>query len=356
MPGSSPSKADFGAALDFLEALGEASDLDDFAQRVALGFGSVIPCQTASYNEVNLPRRRVRLVAGLEAGPGHIEAFQRHLPEHPQIAHASLHPMSEATKMSDFVSLPRFRDMGLHREFYAAFGIENMLAIQISLEPMSIYVALLSDGADFSERDRAMLTLLRPHLANAYRNAAAMTDHGLQLALLEDGMDLAGVGAIMLTDDGRVRSITGEARRLLERYFAAEPLADRLPPPLADWLARASIPAADAHRLPLAQPLTVARDEAVLIARLLRRGPMRLILLCERRTAPSARALAALGLAPREAQVLMHAAAGRTDAEIADALSISPRTVSHTLEHVYRKLSVESRAAAVVKAMQAPEL
>ena len=41
----------------------------------------------------------------------------------------------------------------------------------------------------------------------------------------------------------------------------------------------------------------------------------------------------------------------RTDAEIAALLSISPRTVQKHLEHVYVKLGVETRTAAVMRAL-----
>jgi DNA-binding CsgD family transcriptional regulator len=66
-------------------------------------------------------------------------------------------------------------------------------------------------------------------------------------------------------------------------------------------------------------------------------------------------ALAAAGsdglarLTDREAQILQLAARGRTNLAIARAFDVSPRTVAKHLEHVYRKLGVTSRAAAVYR-------
>ena len=57
-------------------------------------------------------------------------------------------------------------------------------------------------------------------------------------------------------------------------------------------------------------------------------------------------------LTARELEVLAHAAAGRTSAEIATELSISPHTVRRHLENVYAKLGVSGRAAAVAHAYQ----
>ena len=57
------------------------------------------------------------------------------------------------------------------------------------------------------------------------------------------------------------------------------------------------------------------------------------------------------GLTQREAEVMQWLACGKTDAEIAALLSISPRTVQKHLEHIYVKLGVETRTAAVMRAL-----
>lgn len=61
-------------------------------------------------------------------------------------------------------------------------------------------------------------------------------------------------------------------------------------------------------------------------------------------------------LTPRERDVTHWLAAGKTDAVVAALLSLSPRTVSKHLEHIYVKLDVETRTAAVMRvlAMRAP--
>jgi DNA-binding CsgD family transcriptional regulator len=64
-----------------------------------------------------------------------------------------------------------------------------------------------------------------------------------------------------------------------------------------------------------------------------------------------ARTNADYGLTDREAEVLALVAAGRTNGEIAGALSISPGTVKKHLDHIYGKLDVGSRTEAVVKSL-----
>jgi PAS domain S-box-containing protein len=57
-------------------------------------------------------------------------------------------------------------------------------------------------------------------------------------------------------------------------------------------------------------------------------------------------------LTPREIEVLQLAAGGNTVREIADQLVVSPATVKSHLEHIYEKLGVRDRAAAVAQALR----
>jgi HD-GYP domain-containing protein (c-di-GMP phosphodiesterase class II) len=58
------------------------------------------------------------------------------------------------------------------------------------------------------------------------------------------------------------------------------------------------------------------------------------------------------GLTPREVEVLRLLARGLSNKEIAERLSISPKTVGNHAEHIYAKIDAQSRAAAAFFAMQ----
>jgi DNA-binding NarL/FixJ family response regulator len=58
-------------------------------------------------------------------------------------------------------------------------------------------------------------------------------------------------------------------------------------------------------------------------------------------------------LTPREVQILTLAGQGLSVQTIAERLTISPATVKTHLEHIYRKLDVHDRTAAVVRALRA---
>ena len=59
-----------------------------------------------------------------------------------------------------------------------------------------------------------------------------------------------------------------------------------------------------------------------------------------------------LGLTAREAEVLMWISRGKTNRDIGEILGSSPRTVNKHLEHIFEKLGVSTRSAAVSVAMQ----
>jgi HD-GYP domain-containing protein (c-di-GMP phosphodiesterase class II) len=58
------------------------------------------------------------------------------------------------------------------------------------------------------------------------------------------------------------------------------------------------------------------------------------------------------GLSEREVEVLREVALGRTNREIAERFTISPRTAEHHVQHVYTKIGVSSRAAAAMFALE----
>lgn len=60
-------------------------------------------------------------------------------------------------------------------------------------------------------------------------------------------------------------------------------------------------------------------------------------------------------LTDREVEVLQLAARGRTNKAIARTFDVSPRTVAKHLEHIYRKLGVTSRTAAVYQTAAAAQ-
>jgi HD-GYP domain-containing protein (c-di-GMP phosphodiesterase class II)/DNA-binding CsgD family transcriptional regulator len=68
--------------------------------------------------------------------------------------------------------------------------------------------------------------------------------------------------------------------------------------------------------------------------------------------APPAPSPRPAGLTPREVEILRLLARGSSRREIASTLVLSPHTVRHHLEHIYDKIGVETRVAAVLFAVE----
>jgi DNA-binding NarL/FixJ family response regulator len=66
----------------------------------------------------------------------------------------------------------------------------------------------------------------------------------------------------------------------------------------------------------------------------------------------SPKPLESLGLTPREAQVLLWVAQGKSNADIATILGMSEGTAKKHLEHIFEKLGIESRNAATLRAIE----
>ncbi len=66
----------------------------------------------------------------------------------------------------------------------------------------------------------------------------------------------------------------------------------------------------------------------------------------------SSKPLETIGLTPREAEVLLWVAQGKSNADIGAILGMSEATVKKHLEHVFEKLGVESRNAATLRAIE----
>jgi DNA-binding CsgD family transcriptional regulator len=83
-------------------------------------------------------------------------------------------------KISDFYSSRQWHSNGMYSDIYRPQGLEHELQLCLA-DPTERTTGpgrtvrlffFRQSGPDFSERDRAVLTLLRPHLDQAYLNAA----------------------------------------------------------------------------------------------------------------------------------------------------------------------------------------
>lgn len=165
-------------------------------------------------------------------------------------------------------------------------------------------------------------------------------------------------GVIVITSAGAVTLCSEQARIWLAEYFDAVYLARGvvLPPAVKEWVSLRMERERQGRRLRVARrdPLVVTRGERCLTVDVIvdHGKNMHLLTLQEIILNAPAPSLEALGLTPREAEVLSWVAQGKTNREVGIILGASARTVQKHLEHIFQKLGVESRTSAILKAWQ----
>jgi len=178
-----------------------------------------------------------------------------------------------------------------------------------------------------------------------------------QNSLLHEALAAMHQGVIVLAPKGAVLLCTKPAERLLARYFETNGRKRfQLPKRLRHWIHWPELPfAGRVTASPLHGRMFVEHDGGRLIIRLFsgQTSGRRILLLEERRAVQSVKPLQKnLALSSREAEVLFWVSQGKKNSTIGTILGVSTATVEKHLEHILKKLKVETRTAAALYAYE----
>ncbi len=221
-----------------------ASDAVAFARQGTQQLPQLVASELTTLSVCDLARNSRSVVSspGGAISAADRASFDRHFAEHPLVRYHASTPGGGAHRISDSLSATEFRESALFNEYYRRIGIDHVVAVPLFVDRgLLVSFVLNRNRVDFSDRECALLDLVRSPLAALYRNLLV---------------------------------------RNRNKGFAALPVT------------------------------------------------------------------------PREREVLSWLAAGKTDKDIGQILGMSPRTVQKHLQHIYEKLGVETRTAAVVRAME----
>jgi DNA-binding CsgD family transcriptional regulator/GAF domain-containing protein len=335
-------ETDLVALGDFAEALPQGDDPRAFGAAVLESLRALVPCDSVTYNEVDLRRHRTYCIVtpGDALDGGDAEVFERYIGQHPVISYSTSTGDGRAHAISDFLTRPQLHRTDLWNGYFRTVGVEHQIAICLVLEPgLVVGIALNRAEPDFDDRDRDLLDLARPLVAASYRAARQVAHEREVVAAFDAALGRDGQGVIACRGDGRVLATTMVADRLLAVHLDARAVPGRrLPARLAELLERPSGLRRGAFfdgRGARLRVRRVAHDEHELLV--LDEVPY---------TVPSA---TSAGITDRESQILELLCAGRSIGEVAGELGIRPRTVDKHLEHIRVKLNVSSRSAAVAR-------
>jgi DNA-binding CsgD family transcriptional regulator len=332
--------------LELVERIAAAPDLNAYARLTCEGILELMPALSVSYNELNPTTGRSYGVIAPDPGPGwfrtYLPTFEAHLNDNPLVARAAAGD-TRVVAWGD-PEVGTVAGTTLDREFYQPNGIYSQMGFILPAPPGIVIGIAVNRGREgFSEDDRRLLALLRPHLVHAYQAVQVRADTTLLgRVLAEHGWAVVLVdsdGRVVRSDPGTVASAARYGLDVAEgARLDAGPL-DRIRGIIRDY--DPATPAAASPPIPVlgaAGALT-----AVVVPSTV--GPHVVLL---RAQSPLA-SLRAMGLTQRQAEVALGLAAGESSHEIAARLGISPATARKHLESIFSRLGVKHRAAAVAR-------
>jgi DNA-binding CsgD family transcriptional regulator len=327
----------------------------------------LVPSEVPVFHLTNFQSRQI-LHTFLPGYPGFTpemeEVPRRHWREHP-LTWNMPGTLGGAYKTSDFTTQAELHRLeGFYQQFMRVMGCEDQMTIfLLNNKPQSwnellqgndtfAGVSLNRSQRNFTERDRLILNLLRPHLLQAYCNAQHY--HQLQQNLTQLHQSLDYLGLIILNSLGQIQLITSQAIQYLQIYFAKPTHSLQLPDHLWAWVRhQISCYTKDSDLKNTRLPLRIEKAGKQLVIRLVfEQDEDRYLLLLEEQTLSLLTSLKLLGLSTRETEVLFWVIQGKDNRAIAKHLSLHVSTVRKHLESVYRKLGVQSRTEAIAQALE----
>jgi DNA-binding CsgD family transcriptional regulator len=299
-----------------------------------------------------------RLTADME------RTMHQHFASHPIIENMP-QTLTGAHKISDFVTQQQLHQFeGLYQQFLRVHEIEDQMILFLpdanpdrwqKLSQFNTKLVGFTQNrtqCNFTERDRLILNLLRPHLAQAYTNVQQyqqlqQENHQLQQSLNH-------LGTIVLDRQQRILSIAPQAIIWLETYFAKSICShQQLPDRLQSWLRYQIDCLIQNSAIPhVCLPLRIQHAGRELAIRLtIEPHGVKYLLLLTEQTLSSLNSLALLGLSQRETEVLKLIIQGQGNRAIAVQLSVNISTIRKHLENIYTKLGVNSRTGAIAHAL-----
>ncbi len=180
---------------EFLLRLHTATSLAELPATILGGLREVIPFDSGSFQDDRGGLRKIpwlyeedawQPVAGPEGELG-VRVMSHWIPEFSSMrdayfaASAERHPHNAyyqrtgdgtARRLSEILSMQALRKTIFFNEISGKNRLIRQLTIYVPAPPIhTAMVALCREGPDFSERDRALLEMLRPHIATAWRLA-----------------------------------------------------------------------------------------------------------------------------------------------------------------------------------------
>jgi len=156
-------RPDYEAVWEFLLEVDDMAPEEPYPADLMVGLQSLVASEGVAYQELDIASRR--FLTPLD--PDDDEELYWTVGPCPITDYRVRTGDLSAIRMSDVVGRLRYRESPFYREYFQPVGLDHVLDLGLSTDRQryrSIVLIRGHDDADFSERDRAVLELLRPHL------------------------------------------------------------------------------------------------------------------------------------------------------------------------------------------------
>lgn len=251
----------------------------------------------------------------------------------------SQNPMVEFTRrngtapplrFTDFSTRRQFEERPIYRECYRGYT-HSMITFGLEApKDLSTSFVLSRSSGDFTDSEQDTLAIIQPLVSSVVQRQM------LKESLVGSQFSGAQVGVIHGYGDF-IHTLDARAKHLLNKFFEDASL-HRLPETLADRMQNRSD---DTFEI----SCECTRSKLLSSARF--HSDSWTLHLWEKGEDLPTEALSRFGFTGRQIEVIQWMALGKTNPEIATILDISYRTVQKHLEHIYARLGVETRIAAI---------
>lgn len=250
---------------------------------------------------------------------------------------------------TDFMPAEEFHKLDIHRLALGPLGINYQIGGMLAVMDGTAHILTIHrTHRNFTERERAILNTLHPHLVTSYVNAFAFSRSRDSVTKLKAVMDTAPGAYGYFNADGSTAWMQPKAQPWLLEFFPDEVKSHgNIPNSILNLLEKSKARGGTPEHL-----VKLGKQEH--LTAMLSASPLGgWILRLERRPAKAPPRFRPLEQLTRsENGVLKWMVEGKRNAEIANIVGVSPRTVEKHVQAILRKLEVENRATAIIRAME----
>jgi DNA-binding CsgD family transcriptional regulator len=161
------------AALDTLHAIGESCvGADEFARRGVECLPGLIGADLTTLSTCDLDGGHRSVVSDHADAISRreIDVFDHYFEVHPLVCEHGRNRAATTKRIDDLLPDGAFRRTPLFNEYYRRVGIDHVMAVPIHVDGRFLVSFVLNrSGTAFSDRERELAEVVRPHLANLYR-------------------------------------------------------------------------------------------------------------------------------------------------------------------------------------------